>query len=216
MLRGIEVKKVIIVGAGGHAKVIVDMLQKNGEFEVVGFIDRAGAEGFWNIPVLGTDETVGRVCREMAIKYVFVALGSGKLREKVTEKVLAEGLQLINVVSSYAIVSDRARLGKGVAVMPGAVINADVEIGDGCIINTNASVDHDGKIGDYTHIAPGSTVSGYVSIGRQCLLGTGCRVIDRITIGDDTIVGSGAAVIRNIESGSVAVGVPAKSIRRSG
>lgn len=207
-------EKVIIVGAGGHAKVIVDILQKNGEYEVAGFIDRAGAKGFWGIPVVGTDETIGQVCREMAIKYAFVALGSGRLREKVSKNALNEGLQLINVVSGDAIVSDRVRWGKGVAVMPGAVINADVEIGDGCIINTNASVDHDGKIGDYTHIAPGSAVSGYVTIGRQCLLGTGCRVIDRITIGDDTVVGSGAAVIRNIEGGSVVVGVPAKSIRR--
>lgn len=207
--------KVLVVGAGGHAKVIVDILQQNREYEVIGLVDQPEAEGFWNIPVVGTDEDLARLRVEMKVEYAFVALGSGWLREKVAEKVTAAGYKLINVISKYAVLSNRITLGVGIVIMPGAVINADVSIGSGCIINTNASVDHEGVIGDYTHIAPGCALSGKVTVGRQCLLGTGCRVIDRISIGDNTIVGAGAAVVRNVEGNCTTVGVPAKIIKKN-
>lgn len=201
------------MGAGGHAKVIVDILQQNMEYEVVGLIDQKGKEGFWSIPVLGDDDDLPKLRIEMNVDYAFVALGNGMLREKVTQKVLAAGFELINVISKYAVVSNRVKIGIGTVVMPGAVINADVVIGDGCIINTNASVDHEDVIGAYTHIAPGCAISGKVTVGRQCLLGTGCRVIDEIAIGDNAIIGAGAVVIREIEGNCTAVGVPAKSVK---
>lgn len=201
------------MGAGGHAKVIVDILQQNMEYEVVGLVDQKDKDGFWGIPVLGDDKDLPELRREINIDYAFVALGNGMLREKVTKKVIAAGFELINVISKYAVVSNRVKIGSGTAIMPEAVINADVVLGDGCIINTNASVDHEDVIGDYTHIAPGCALSGKVTVGRQCLLGTGCRVIDGITIGDNTIIGAGAVVISEIERDCTAVGVPARAIK---
>lgn len=206
-------EKVLIVGAGGHAKVIIDMLLQNNRYEVAGLIDKNLSAGFYGIPVLGNDDALPEIYSEGRIKYAFVALGSGALREKVTYRVKDAGFELINVISRHAIISPTVRMGAGIAIMPGAVINADVSLGDGCIINTNSSVDHEGNIGEYTHIAPGCAISGCVHIGRQCFLGTGSRVIDRINIGNNTIVGAGAAVVKDIEGNCTVVGVPARKIR---
>lgn len=208
-------KRVIVVGAGGHAKIIVDMLQQNGEYEVTGLVDNAAENGFWNIPILGKDDDLVNIYQEMGIKYAFVALGNGKLREKVTARVLSAGFKLINVISKHSVISPRTLLGVGNAIMPGSIINADVKIGNGCIINTNASIDHDGNIGDYTHVAPGSVVCGGVKIGSQCLLGAGCRVIDCMVIGNNTLIGAGAAVVVNIEGNCTVVGVPARIIKKN-
>lgn len=207
-------KKVLIIGAGGHAKVAVDILWQNKEYEIVGLVDRPGAKGFWNIPVVGRDEDLSRLKNEMHINYAFVALGNGQLRERVTQKVIAAGYDLVRVISKEAIISDYAKIGNGTVIMPGAVINAEAVIGEGCIINTNASVDHECLIGDYTHIAPGCALSGKIVIGRQCMLGTGCRVIDGISIGDNTVIGAGAVVIDSIAGNCTVVGVPGKIIKR--
>lgn len=207
-------KKVLVIGAGGHAKVIVDILRQNMEYEVVGLIDQPGTDGFWNIPVIGSDEDLPRLRAEIGVKYAFVALGNGRLREKVTDKVIAAGYTLISVISKHAVISKRVCLGVGTAIMPGAVVNADVVIGKGCIINTNASLDHEDVVGDYTHIAPGCALSGKVTVGKQCLLGTGCRVIDGISIGDNSTIGAGTVVIKAIAGNCTAVGVPARVIKR--
>lgn len=208
-------KKVLIIGAGGHSKVIVDILQQNMEYEITGLIDQAGKSGFWGIPVVGSDDDLLRLRNEMHVDYAFVALGNGQLREKVTQKAMAAGYELVNVVSKDAIISSRARIGRGTVIMPGAVVNADVVIGDGCIVNTNASLDHECQIGDYTHVAPGCALSGKTVIGRQCMLGTGCRVIDGISIGDHTIIGAGAVVIDSFAGNCTVVGVPGKMIKSS-
>lgn len=213
VIREISMKKMFVVGAGGHAKVIVDIIQENSEYEVVGLIDQKEGMGFWDIPILGNDQDLQRLRKEMNVNYAFVALGNGELREKVTKRVLDAGYKIINVISKNAVISSRATLGIGTVIMSGAVVNADVTIGDGCIINTNASVDHEGIIGDYTHIAPGCALSGKVTVGRQCLLGTGCRVIDGICIGDNSVVGAGTVVIKEINRNCTAVGVPAKIIK---
>lgn len=207
-------EEILIVGAGGHSKVIVDILQQNMEYEIAGLIDMPGTSGFWGIPVIGRDEDLVRLRNEMHVNHAFVALGNGRLREKVTQKAIAAGFALVSIISRDAVVSRHARIGNGTVIMPGAVINADAVIGDGCIVNTNASVDHECQIGDYTHIAPGCALSGKTVIGRQCMLGTGCRVIDGINIGDDTIIGAGTVVIDSIAGNCTVVGVPGKTIKK--
>lgn len=207
-------KKAIVVGAGGHAKVIIDILQRNGEYEVVGVVDAARTEGVWGIPFWGTDEDLTTIYRQRKVEYAFVALGNNKIREKVTAKAKAAGFQMINTISKEAIISPRVTIGEGVAVMPGAVINADAVLKDGSIVNTNASIDHESIVGEYTHVAPGSAVCGGVTIGRGCLLGAGCRVIDHLQIGNNTIIGAGSTVIKDIAGNCTAVGIPAKIIKK--
>lgn len=203
-------RKVLVVGAGGHSKVIVDILQQNGQYDVVGFVDSGDRQGYWGIPVIGRDEDLEVLRQERKIPYAFVALGNNVLREKVSRKVSDAGFELINVISSKALVSPRATLGKGVAVMAGAVVQADALIEDGCILNTNSSIDHECRVGAYSHIAPGTAVSGNTVIGTGCFLGTGSRVIDGIHIGNHVTVGAGGTVVGDLEDGCTAVGVPAR------
>lgn len=205
-------EKVVIIGAGGHAKVIVDMVLQNGKYDIAGLIDRKDAKGFWGIPVIGDDQDLQKVY-DGGVHYAFVALGSNMLRRKISKMAETIGFQLINVISKNAILSKRCSLGKGIVIMPGAVINADAVLGDGCIVNTNASLDHESVMGSYAHIAPGTNIAGKVSIGELTFVGLGARIIDGITVGRNVVVGSGAVIIHDIDDGCTVVGVPAKKIK---
>ncbi len=207
-------KKILIIGAGGHAKVIADILLQNGEYKICGLIDKNMQNGFWGIPVLGNDDSLEDIYRRGLTDCAVVALGNGRLRESITKRILDIGYRTIRVISRYAVLSSRCKIGEGTVIMPGAVINAEVEIGDGCIINTNASVDHEVKIGEYTHVAPGCAISGSVEIGRQCLIGTGSRIVDKIRIADYVTVGAGAAVVSNINVACTVVGIPARVLKK--
>lgn len=206
--------RVIIVGAGGHAKVIIDILQQNKTYQIVGLIDKEETSGFWGIPILGKDVNLSDLKEQENVSLAFVALGNNILRERVSQRVLEAGYKLINVISSSAMISSKIKMGTGIAVMHGAIINADTEIGNGCIVNSNSSIDHECRIGEYTHIAPGVAISGGTKIGKGCFLGTGCRVIDKVKIGDDVVVGAGGVVINDIQSRCTVVGVPAQILRK--
>ncbi|WP_310603772.1 acetyltransferase [Anaerosporobacter sp.] len=203
--------KVIILGASGHARSVLDIIRQNNEYEICGLIAGQEETGFWGIPVIGQDSDLQRIYEE-GIRYAFVAIGNNVVRKKLSNKLKDIGYELINVISKYAVISAHAKLETGIVVMPGAVINAEAHIGEGCIINTNTSIDHDDIIGQYSHIAPGSSISGSTKIGCGCFLGTGTNVIDSIVIEDEVTVGAGSVVIRNIPKGAKVVGVPAHQI----
>ena len=200
-----------MVGAGGHAHVVIDMLLQQNKYEIVGCLDPSG--GYCGeIPVLGDDNLLENLY-EQGVHNAFVALGSNKIRKRIFEKCHNIGYSMINVISSNAVVSPRAKMGQGNIIMHGAIINAGTQIGDGCIINTNASVDHDCIINDFTHVAPGSAIAGATSVGAECFLGIGCRIIDGIHIGDNVTLGAGAVAINDLQSDATAVGVPARIIK---
>ena len=205
-------KRVIILGASGHARSVIDIITQNNEYEVHGLIGGKEEQGFWGIPVIGQDTDLQKLYDE-GIRYAFVAIGNNSVRKKLANKLKVIGYQLINVISKYAIISPHAKLETGIVVMPGAIVNAEAQIGEGCIINTNASIDHDDVIGQYSHIAPGCSISGFTKIGRECFLGTGTNVIDSIVIEDEVTIGAGSVVIRNISKGARVVGVPARQIK---
>jgi UDP-perosamine 4-acetyltransferase len=207
-------EKVIVLGAGGHAKVVIDILKQEEQYEIVGCLDVPGSPPVAGIPVLGDDGLLP-VLYSQGIRNAFVALGRNTTRQRVSENLLQIGYNLINVVSKRAIVSTRVSLGKGVVIMPGAIINTDTVIADGVIVNTGASIDHDCQIGPYVHIAPGCHLAGCVMVGEQTFVGIGACVIPGIRIGERVMVGAGAAVIRDLENGCTAVGVPAKVIKES-
>lgn len=207
-----KMKKAVIIGAGPHSSVIAEILLQTKAYEIVGMIDGGSTQPVLGIPVIGDDSMLPQLY-ESGVRYTFVAVGSNRLREKLAHDAVAIGFELINAISPYARVSGYAQLGKGIAVMAGAIINPRAVVEDGAIINTNASVDHDCRVGCYAHIAPGCAVSGSTRIGSRCFLGTGSRVIDRITIGNDTVIGAGAVVIRDLPDRCTAVGVPASVIK---
>lgn len=203
----------VVIGAGGHAKVVIDSIVLSGTARIVGLTDadttRRHVAGF---SVLGSDDVLQRLRGEGVTK-AFVALGDNRLRRKVMMRARAMGFELLNAIHPSAVISPSARLGGGVAVMAGVVINAETQVDDGAIINTGAVVDHDGRIGQASHIGPRCALAGNVSIGEEVFLGVGAVVVPGVTIGARTMVGAGACVVSDLPEAVVAVGVPAK-VRR--
>lgn len=196
-------KPVLVLGAGGHAAVLVDMLRQLNH-TIIGLVAKdkpADKPVFAGIPYYAADDDV----LAFDIGDVLLANGIGLLpgsntRAKVQQQFKQAGYQFITVVSSRAIVSDYSSLAEGVQIMPGAIINANSVIGTGTIINTGAIIEHDCSIGCYNHIAPGVTLSGDVSTGDYVHIGTGASVIHGINIGDNVMVGAGATVTKNLDS----------------
>ena len=204
--------KIVVIGAGGHARSVCDILLSLGEHEIIGLIDPSAQVGFFDIPVLGDDNLLVSIINENRAEGAFVALGSNKVRKKMMQKVVDLGYKVVSVISPYSVVSRFASIGNGTVVMPGAIINANSTIGQGCIINTNSSIDHDDMVCDYCHIAPGATICGAVSIGESTFIGAGARIIDKINIGSNVMLGAGAVAISDIPSCCTAVGIPARII----
>lgn len=202
-------KEVVIVGAGAHCKVVLDVLMQSGEYKPIGLLDSNGSNGILGIPVIGADDRMEELYAS-GIRYGFVAVGSNSVREKIQAKMEKIGYEMLTLISSHAIVSTYATVEPGTLIMPGAIVNASAHIGRGCILNTNCSVDHDCEIEDFVHIAPGCAISGSTKIGSQSFLGTGSRVIDRISIGKGAMLGAGAVAVRDIPDHCTAVGVPAR------
>lgn len=204
-------QKLIVVGAGGHARSVVDIALQNDEFELVGCIDPGNGDVL-GIPVIGNDSDLPAL-RKKGIQNIFIAVGSNSRRNALFKEALRIGFEPVNIISRHSVISPRVRLGIGICVMAGAVVNVNVVIGDNSIINTRCSIDHDCKIGMSSHIAPGVTVSGTVVIGEGVHIGTGTSVIDGITIGDWSYIGGGAVVVKNLPSGIISYGIPARVVR---
>jgi UDP-perosamine 4-acetyltransferase len=192
---------VIILGAGGHARVLIDALQL-AACQILGLVDpasAAGSEGPWGLPVLGGEEALSRFSpAEVRLVNGIGSVGTLALRDAVYRRGKAAGFTFARVVHPSAVVSGAAEIGEGTQVMAGAVIQCGARIGANSIINTRASVDHDCRLGETVHIAPGATLSGAVHIGDRCHIGTGAVVIQGITIGPDSLVAAGAVAYRDI------------------
>lgn len=203
---------IVVIGAGGHAKVCIELLQAMGEkiAYCIGGADSPNA--CVGVPVLIGDENLLRL-RSVGYSRLFVAIGSNRLREHLASLGIEQGYQLVNAISPHASISPTTRLGIGIAVMAGVVINAEANISDLVIVNSGATIDHDCQIGKAVHIAPKCGLAGSVVVGRQSMLGIGCSVIPGISIGDNAVIGAGSVVIHNIDSQVTAVGVPAKIIK---
>lgn len=202
-------RPLVVVGAGGHAKVVIECLRHDG-WNVVGCTDVdpsprecAGA------PVLGGDEMLARL-RHDGVDHAFCALGANGLRERICLALIAQGFEVPTVRGPGANFSPSAKIGAGAILMPGATVNVESVIGDFVIINTNASVDHDGVIGRAAHIGPGAALAGEVVVGARSFIATGSSVIPRTSIGEDVVVGAGSVVIRDIPDRVVAFGNPAR------
>ncbi|HEY4934471.1 MAG TPA: acetyltransferase [Terriglobales bacterium] len=207
----------IVVGASGHAKVLVDALRKQNE-HVLGFVDPR--EDLWGkqilgAPVLGGDEVVlERTPSSIHMANGIGSIGSVAKRKRAYEWYVEKGYFFPAVIHPSSVVGDQVTIGKGVQLMAGSVVQTGTVLGDNVIVNTNASVDHDCWIEEYVHVAPGAVLSGGVKVGKGTHIGVGAVVIQGIRIGSDCIVAAGAVVIRDISSGAKVGGVPAKDFSR--
>ncbi len=197
-------KRLVIVGAGGHGKVIADIARLNGYAEIVFLDDDPEIRQCGGYPVVGACERVRDLDGD-----VVVAIGSAATRERVQRTIPTE--RLATPIHPSAVVSD-ATLGKGTVLMAGAVVNPGAVLGAGYIVNTASSVDHDCLIGDFVHIAVGAHVAGTVVIGDRTWIGAGATVSNNITICADCVIGAGAVVINDMTEPGTYVGVLAKRL----
>jgi len=204
--------KLIILGAGGHGKVIADIAQKQNKWADIVFLDDRFAElkSFFNLPVEGFLDSFSDF--QLIDSDFIIAIGDNHTRLKWSQKIIAAKLNLVSIIDSSAVISTSAQIGAGSVVLPNAIINADAVLGIANIINTAAVVEHDCQLSDGVHLSPGSNLGGDVTLSRCCWVGLGASVKQGIRIGADTIVGVGAAVVNDLPDNIIAVGIPAKQL----
>lgn len=204
-------KHCILIGAGGHARVVADTLRTlYPEVEVIMLDDQfPRLRDNDGVPVVGKPEQLAQFRNRFSVG--LAALGDAAQRLRSLDRLRAEGFETPVLIHPSAWVSPRASLGAGTVVLAGAVVQAGAQIGPGCIINTGASADHDCRLSEGVHLAPGARLAGGVSVGARTWIGIGAVVKEYTSLGEDVMVGAGAAVIDDIEDGQTVVGVPAAS-----
>jgi sugar O-acyltransferase (sialic acid O-acetyltransferase NeuD family) len=207
----------ILIGAGGHARVLLDALELIGA-KVIGVLDAdAGLAGkqVMGYPILGDDDVLrGHAPGSIALVNAIGSVDSMQLRKSIYEKLRRTGHVFASVVHPRATVSRHAVAAAGLQVMAGAVVQAGARLGEDTIVNTAATVDHDCLIGAHVHIGPGVTLSGNVQIGEETHVGTGATVIQGVRIGARCMVAAGAVVVENVRDGTRVKGLPAKECAR--
>lgn len=197
----------MVIGAGGHAKVVVDTLQAT-QRTVIGFLDDSpslAGKIIYNLPVLGSIRDYNRFSA-----YDFlIAIGNNQIRRQIAD-LLAPTVMWANAIHPSAMLSPSVTTGQGVVVMGGVVINADTVIKDHVIVNTAASIDHDCVIDDFVHVAPGVRLAGNVTLKTGVFMGIGSIAIPGRTVGAWATVGAGATVIHDIPANVTAIGTPAR------
>lgn len=202
--------KIIVFGASGHAKVVIDVIEKQGLFQIQYLID--DNPGFKGERVYGYEVVGGKneVDAGDGRRWV-IAIGDNRARASVANWLNKKGFTLSDaVVHPSAQLARGVSVGSGTVLMASAVVNSDTSIGKNSIVNTSASIDHDCIIGDSVHVAPGVTVCGGVSVGDLTLIGAGSVIHPNVKIGKNVIVGAGSTVIKDIVDGCTVVGSPAK------
>jgi sugar O-acyltransferase (sialic acid O-acetyltransferase NeuD family) len=199
--------KLVVIGAGGHAKVVTDTAQMSG-WQVIGFADDNPNAKLFDLPYLGRPSQL-----ELPTDvHVVIAIGSNQIRQKIHAELLNR-FNWATVIHPKAIISSRAVLNSGTVVFAGAVIQADTVVGHQCIVNSCASIDHDCQIADYCHVAPNTTLAGGVTLETGAFIGAGSVVTPNRRIGAWTTLGAGGVAIHDLAANQTFVGVPAKNIR---
>lgn len=206
-------EKVFIFGASGHAKVIIDIVERQGAFDIAFLIDDNPAlkdTSVFGYKVLGGMDDIDRLTESSRISKCIIAIGNNRVRELVDKRLASDGIHTVCAVHPSAQISRGSVVGEGTVVMAGAVINADARIGRNVIVNSASVIEHECVIGDYAHIAPGVKLCGNVKVGSRSLVGVGSSVIPNLKIGSDVVVGAGSTVLKDVQDGVTVVGSPAR------
>ncbi|SDE46237.1 sugar O-acyltransferase, sialic acid O-acetyltransferase NeuD family [Pricia antarctica] len=210
-------KNVVIIGASGHGTMILDCLEKEGKYAVVGFVDsfkrkRSYHNGY---QILGSENELPLLMDTFGIEGAIVAIGNNFTRKCMVDKVknIAPSLCFISAIHPSAIIGKNVKIGAGSVIMPGAVVNANSKVGEFCIINTNSSLGHDGTMERFSSISSGARTGGNLKLGQFSAISLGANVIEYISIGEHSIIGAGSLVVKNVGARSVVYGCPARFIR---
>ena len=201
-------KKLIIIGASGHGKVIADIARKNGYKDIAFLDDNPSVKECGGYQVVGDSAMIPTIDAD----YI-VGIGNSRIRQRIQDKIKSENRKLITLIHPNAVIGENVSIGSGTVVMAGAVINPGAQIGSGCIINTCSSVDHDCVLGDYVHVSVGAHLAGTVNVGEAAWIGIGATVSNNISIQSKCMIGAGAVVVKDIEEEGTYIGVPARKIK---
>ncbi|HTA28610.1 MAG TPA: acetyltransferase [Bacteroidia bacterium] len=210
-------KKTLIIGAraDGHAKVVLEILKAGKTYDVVGFIDddtsKLGSE-IKGLKVIGNTDELPAFKKTLGVECAIVAIGNNPLRRKLSEKISASGLELINAIHPTACFDEDVEIGKGCYIGQGVIVVTGTKIGNSVNIHTGATIDHDNTIEDGANLGPGVHTAGRVKIGRDAFIGTGAIIIPDGSVGEGAIIGAGAVVLKHIPANVTAVGVPARVV----
>jgi len=204
------VKRLVIVGTGGHARVVTDAARLMNTWDEIVFVDDRSKEQIplWAAPLVGTidDVAAGRVEADGVV----LAVGANAARARLGERLPAE--HFASIVHPRSVVARDALIGGGSMILAGAVVAPGVRLGMHVIVNHGANIDHDCELGDVVHVSPNAALGGSVRVGARTWVGIGAAVINDVTLGEDVVVGAGAAVIRDVLSGATVGGVPARRL----
>jgi len=211
LLATVSERRVVVYGAGGHARVVADLAVCLGH-EVIGLVDDLLPVGSvrGEYAVLGSSAWLRTRAGEIA---VVLGIGDNRIREETFQECLRAGVACPSFIHPASAVSASARLSDGCTVMAGAVINAGAELGPGVIVNSGSVVEHDCRVGRFAHISPNATLTGAARLGAFAHLGAGATVLPGIEVGEASIIGAGAVVVSAVPAGVVAFGVPARVVR---
>ncbi|MDM5222787.1 acetyltransferase [Peribacillus sp. NJ11] len=202
--------KIVLIGEGGHSKVIKDMIDLADGFELIGYLDDKYDRTIVKDHLFFAPFSTAFHLMEqfMGIKFI-VAIGNNHNRKKIVDELNIPDSFYVTLIHPSSIISPSAKIGVGTVVMPSTVINADAKIGRHSIINTASVLEHDNEIGDFVHISPHATLTGSVKVDEGAHIGAGAILIPNVKIGQWTVIGAGATVINEIPPNSLAVGTPA-------
>lgn len=207
-----EREKIFVFGASGHAKVVIDIIERQGRYEIAFLADDDAAlkgSEVYGYRVIGSRPEL----LDSGIRRGVVAIGGNSPRSSVAAWLTANSFELVSVIHPAAQLARGVAIGNGTVIMACAAVNSDTAIGHNVIINTRASIDHDSNIGDGVHIAPGATLCGNVTVGPGTFVCAGSTIIPNMTIGSNVVVGAGSTVIENTPDNATVVGVPARIIK---
>lgn len=204
-------KKLIIIGASGHGKVVADIAQKTNRYSEICFIDdNPDVKECMGFEVIGTCQDIDKWIPNAEF---FVAIGNSHIRENIISVLFEKKASIATLIHPQACVAEHVKIGLGTVVMAGVVINSDTKIGNGVIINTSSSIDHDNIIEDYCHLSVGAHLTGTVHVQKHTWIGAGAVVSNNINICEECTIGAGAVVVKDIDEKGTYVGVPARKMK---
>ncbi|MGO4883545.1 MAG: acetyltransferase [Bryobacteraceae bacterium] len=208
---------IFVIGASGHAKVVIDVIERQGVWRVAGLIDTYKTPGteLMGYPVLGPEDCLPVFMTRHNAGGAIIAIGDNQVRQRMALRVaeIAPSLAFVSAVHPAAHIAREVQIGKGVAIMAGVTVNPGTRIGDFCFLNTNASVDHDNVLEPFSCVQPNAATGGNVRLGARSVLAMGATVVPGISIGADTIIGAGSTVLRDVPPRVVAYGTPCRLVR---
>ncbi len=209
---------VVVIGSSGHAKVVIDVIEKEGKYRIAGLIDslKPAGESVSGYGILGNEDVLAALVEKGEVMGGIIAIGDNWRRYLVSEKIksILPGFKFISSLHPSAQIGRGVTIGDGSVLMAGAIVNSDSRVGNFCILNTRASLDHDSVMEDFSSLAPNAVTGGNVHIGSFSAVSLGASIIHGVKVGEHSVLGAGALAVDDIPHHSVAYGTPAKVMRK--